>query len=143
MFSSLVVAGSNVPVGYTVPPFPSLYFPTENNKAYQLSFLYYTYDIWRFTLFWTLIFMLSFHMCAAGLAVIMHHKWLGGLWIITVYAVISGIEAIISGTIVGLMLSAVYKAGLFGVSTWIPFVWGLIQVIFLVISSYSMMSAVL
>lgn len=145
MFSSLVIIGNNVPVGYSTPPFPSLYFPIgPNSKQYHLSYLYYQGDVWRFTLYWTLIWMLAFHLCAASLAVLMHQrKFIGGLWIFVVYGIVSGAQALLSGSFTGLMIGAIYKAGLFGVSTWIPFVWGLIQILFLVISSYSMMSAVL
>lgn len=138
-----MTVGNNIPVGYTVPSFPSLHFPNANNNAFHLSFLYYTSDIWRFTVLWTLIFYGAFHFCAASLAVIMHRKFvIGGTWILLAYGLVAGIEALISGSITGLMIGAIYKAGLFGMSTWIPFVWGLLQVLFMVITSYSMMSAV-
>jgi hypothetical protein len=108
-----------------VPSFPSLHFPDANNNAFHLSFLYYTSDVWRFTVLWTLIFYGAFHFCAASLAVFMHRKFvIGGTWILLAYGVVAGIEALISGSITGLMIGAIYKAGLFGMSTWIPFVWG-------------------
>lgn len=138
-----MTVGNNIPVGYSTPKFPSLYFPNANGKAFHLAFLYYPYDIWKFTVLWTLIFFGAFHMCVASLAVVMHRKFvLGGLWIIVAYSAMAGIQALISGSIVGLLIGAIYKAGLFGMSTWIPFVWGLLQMVFMVITSYSMMSAV-
>uniref|UniRef100_A0A060T4R8 ARAD1B05412p n=1 Tax=Blastobotrys adeninivorans TaxID=409370 RepID=A0A060T4R8_BLAAD len=141
--SSLEVVVNNVPVGYTVPRFPSLYFPEISENAFNYSYLYYTRDIWRFTVLWTLIFYGVFHVGAAGWAMLMHRKlYLGGLWILVLYALLAGVQAIISGTIVGFVISAIYHAGLLGMSTWIPFVWGLIQVLFLVVTSYSSVSNV-
>lgn len=137
-----MVTGYNVPIGYNVPSFPSLHTPGEGH-IYQLSYLYYTFDIWRFTLYWSLIFSVSFHLCAALMAIIMHKKVVGSIWILVVYLGIAGVESFISGSIIGLLIAAIYKAGMFGMSTWIPFVWGLIQILFMVITSYSMMSTVL
>lgn len=50
-----------VPIGYVVPDFPSLYWPVGSTKPhYDIANLYYTYDIWRFTVIWTLIFLWGF-----------------------------------------------------------------------------------
>ncbi len=92
-------------------------------------------------------------------------------WIIPLaYSLIAGIEALIAGSAVGLMyvyltillwgisifldpfcvgnianlrasLGAVYNAGYFKMSTWIPFVWSLINVLPLTISSFSIQGA--
>ena len=43
-----------IPANYRSPPFPSLYWPI-NPLPSQTQFLFYASDIWRFTLFWTLI----------------------------------------------------------------------------------------
>ena len=43
-----------IPANYQAPPFPSLYWPI-NPLPSQTQFLFYASDIWRFTLFWTLI----------------------------------------------------------------------------------------
>ena len=48
------MAASMIPPNYRSPPFPSLYWPI-NPLPSQTHFLYYPSDIWRFTLFWTLI----------------------------------------------------------------------------------------
>lgn len=54
-----------------------------------------------------------------------------------VYAFIGGLEAVIAGSVVGGLLGAVYQAGYFKMSTWIPFVWGLINVLVLILSSFA------
>lgn len=65
--------------------------------------------MWKFTLFWTLILYGLFHLSAVGVAVLMQG---GGkrfsswkyLWLVPlVYALIAGFEALIAGTLVGLM----------------------------------------
>lgn len=64
--------------------------------------------MWKFTLFWTLILFGLFHLGAVGVAILMH----GGkrisswkyLWVVPlVYFLIAGFEALIAGTLVGLM----------------------------------------
>ncbi|KFY00695.1 hypothetical protein V495_03623 [Pseudogymnoascus sp. VKM F-4514 (FW-929)] len=133
------------PLDYETPPFPSLYWPLEA-KAGVASYLYYVKDIWRFTLLWTLIFYAAFHFATAALGVCMQlgkgrnaFKW---VWSIPVaYAAIAGIEALLAGSIVGLILGAVYDAGYFRMSTWIPFVWSLINVLVLILSAFSIQGA--
>jgi hypothetical protein len=142
MGGSLVIVGSNIPVGYSVPQFPSLSLPINSNN-FRVSYLYFTYDIWRFTLYWTLILSMAFHLAAATWACIMNRKLLSGIWIFSTYFILAGIQAFASGSITGLILAAIYKSGMFAMSTWIPFVWGMIQVLFLVITSYSMTSTIL
>lgn len=136
------MSGSTIPVGYVTPPFPSLTFHI-NSPEYEDAMLYYLSDMWRFTLYWTLIFFLSFHCCAALWASLMHRKVLGGLWMLATYALFAGVQAVISGSLVGLMISAVYRAGFFGMTTWIPMVWGAVQIIAMVVRSYSMMNTFL
>lgn len=95
------------PLDYVAPPFPSLYWPLDARPGVA-SYLYYVKDIWRFTLLWTLIFYAAFHIAAAALAVFMQagkgrsvFKW---VWSIPIaYAAIAGIEALLAGSIVGLM----------------------------------------
>jgi Putative transmembrane protein 170 len=45
-------------------------------------------------------------------------------------------EAVFAGSVVGLMLGAVYKAGDFKMSTWMPLLWGLLNVSVLILSSF-------
>lgn len=59
----------DLPLSYTVPPFPSLYWPI-NTPAGSSYYLYYQTDIWRFTLYWTLITYGAVHLATSGWAVI-------------------------------------------------------------------------
>jgi hypothetical protein len=138
-----------------VPPFPSLFWPPQSSAV----ILYELDDMWKFTLFWTLILYGLFHLGAVGVAVLMQ----GGkrmsswkyLWLVpVVYALIAGAEALIAGTLVGLMyvlqpqpslltasadhssVGASYLVGNFTMSTWIPFVWGWVNVLVLIVSSF-------
>ena len=91
-------------MGYTQPPFPSLFWPPQRRTVV----LYELDDIWKFTLYWTLILYGIFHLGAVGVAVIMqvgkrrsHWKY---LWLVPlIYFLIAGFEAVIAGTVVGLM----------------------------------------
>lgn len=89
---------------YTVPPFPSLFWPPQAATV----ILYELDEMWKFTLFWTIILYGLFHLGAVGVAVLMQ----GGkrmsswkyLWLVPlIYAFIAGAEALIAGTLVGLM----------------------------------------
>ncbi|KFY62100.1 hypothetical protein V496_04734 [Pseudogymnoascus sp. VKM F-4515 (FW-2607)] len=133
------------PLDYVAPPFPSLYWPLDVRPGVA-NYLYYVKDIWRFTLLWTLIFYAAFHIATATLGVCMQlgkgrnaFKWVWGIPI--AYAAIAGIEAVLAGSIVGLILGAVYDAGYFRMSTWIPFVWSLINVLVLTLSAFSIQGA--
>ncbi|KAL1843398.1 hypothetical protein VTJ49DRAFT_1748 [Mycothermus thermophilus] len=115
----------DTPAEYTVPPFPSLFWPPQSSAI----ILYELDEMWKFTLFWTLILYGLFHLGAVGVAVLMH----GGkrisnwkyLWLVPlVYFLIAGFEALIAGTLVGLIVGATYLVGGFAMSTWIPFIWG-------------------
>ena len=98
-----------------------------------------------------------FHLVVAAWAVAMqlgkNKKAWKYVWIIPlVYALLAGIEGLMAGSFVGLLLvalstfwallisislGAVYSAGNFKMSTWIPFIWSLINVFVLILSSFS------
>ncbi|KAK8849784.1 hypothetical protein IAR55_005120 [Kwoniella newhampshirensis] len=69
------------------------------------------------------------------------------LWPIFLLPVVSvsvaAVIAVITGTVVGFALAAIYSAGGFSMSTWVPFLWALIQVLVLIISSYSTLTSIL
>ncbi|EHK96990.1 hypothetical protein M7I_7315 [Glarea lozoyensis 74030] len=95
------------PLGYQTPAFPSLYWP-YNARPGEANYLYFTFDIWRHTLLWTLITFAVFHLTVAAWAVAMqlskNKKAWKYVWIIPlVYILIAGIEALMAGTITGLM----------------------------------------
>jgi hypothetical protein len=156
-----------VPHDYLPPNWPSLYWPIRAPPG-RASYLYYTNDIWRFTLYWTLLFNCAVHASASVWAVLMQlrsafarshshtraaagdgtgsfgtqgssvKQTLAWVWLVpVVYCVVGGIEALLAGSVVGLILGAVYSAGYYKMSTWMPFVWGLINVQVLVLASFS------
>ncbi|PNP37515.1 hypothetical protein TGAM01_v201159 [Trichoderma gamsii] len=148
------------PRNYTTPRFPSLnvntLFDSTPDKRYTL---YYIGDVWRFTVIWTLITFALFHLGAVFIA-LFTHGWKKSswkyLWLTPIiYLGVAGLEALLSGTIVGVMsvlkgmykaemcadcwsrLGAVYQAGYYEMNTWIPCTWGFINVLTLIISSFS------
>lgn len=53
-----------------------------------------------------------------------------------IYLVLGGLEALLGGSLVGLVLGAVYNAGYFRMSTWTPLMWGIINVLVLILGSF-------
>ncbi|KIX03888.1 uncharacterized protein Z518_07441 [Rhinocladiella mackenziei CBS 650.93] len=160
--------GGGVPISYQAPQFPSLYWPVRAAPG-EAQYLYYLSDIYRYTLYWTLITISAAHVCVATWAVLMqfnsaahrrrylrtpagralsakNRKLLGEypigetlswVWLIPlVYIVIGGLEALLAGSLLGLVLGAVYNAGYFMMSTWTPLLWGIINMLVLVVSSF-------
>lgn len=142
---------------YATPHFPSLYWPVSVLPGEQ-QYLYSVKDAWQFTLFWTLIVFEGSHLVAMTYALAVQWKnWKIMFGIFTVYSVLAGVEALMAGSVVGLLyvllqecqcrmtplteisssLGAVYKAGGFRMSTWIPFVWAVINALVLILSSFS------
>ncbi|KAF2675341.1 hypothetical protein BT63DRAFT_35092 [Microthyrium microscopicum] len=136
-----------IPPDYTTPPFPSLYwpFPVHNGYSANAYYLYRTADIWRFTVVWTLLFFGVVHLATSTYANIIlwrgsRKNWLF-VWVVwAVYAFAAGIEGLFAGSITGALLGAVYNAGYFRMSTWIPFVWGLTNSLVLVLSGFALQS---
>jgi len=128
------------PADYVTPPFPSLYwpFPLQNGYSVNAYYLYHTTDIWRFTVIWTLLFFGAVHVAASGYAVAMLRRSWKLVWVVPVlYVVLAGIEAFLSGSMVGGLLGALYNSAFARMSTWIPFVWGLISTLILVLGSFA------
>ncbi|CAD6565850.1 MAG: hypothetical protein ASARMPRED_008010 [Alectoria sarmentosa] len=121
-----------IPENYTTPSFPSLYWLIGPDDLVQPKFLYQVHDIWRFTLFWTIIIFETVHLLAGTYAVVI--VWWGGrnrlkedgkengekkrlkrcgegslkkikvLWVVpVVYGIVAGVEAVLAGSVVGLM----------------------------------------
>jgi hypothetical protein len=66
----------------------------------------------------------------------------GWAWLIPlVYIVIGGVEALFAGSVVGVVLGAVYNAGYFKCSTWTCLEWGLINMLVLVVASFRVQGA--
>lgn len=129
------------PQDYVTPGFPSLYWPFPITGD-QASYLYNASDIWRFTLYWTLIPYAAMHLAASAYAVIIQWRNWKIIWITPfIFAAGGGAEAFIAGSCVGGLLAAVYNAGHFRMSTWVPFVWGLINSLILILSSFAIQGA--
>lgn len=91
------------PDDYETPNFPGLYLfrAASSNEA---IYLYHRYDIWRFTLFWTIIIFEGFYVAASGYAVVVQWRnWKMMCMVPVLYMVVAGAEAILAGTVVGLM----------------------------------------
>ncbi|KAF3394995.1 Uncharacterized protein DPV78_008704 [Talaromyces pinophilus] len=132
---------NQAPLDYTVPSFPSLYVPIIGEPQSQ-NYLYHLTDIWRFTLFWTLILYLGTHAAVASFAVAVQWRNYKRMWAVpVVYVLVSGFEALLAGSLVGLIVGWVYSAGNFSMTTWIPLVWACINVMVLIISSFPMQAA--
>ena len=59
------------------------------------------------------------------------------IWVVPLlYGAVGGVEALIAGSLVGLVVGAVYNAGYYKMSTWVPFLWGMINSLVLILSSF-------
>lgn len=97
------MTNNRVPINYQIPTFPSLYdpLPSHHQEAY---YLYYTTDIWRFTLYWTLVFYGASHLAVSGTAVLTHFRNWSVIWLVPlIYCVVAALEGLIAGSIVGLV----------------------------------------
>lgn len=121
-----------VPTSYKCPPFPSLYWLIGPPTVVQPAYIYGIRDSWRFTLYWTIIVFEAAHLLVAIYAVAMvwwggrekrvkggmGRKGRGkgkdklgrilsrisGMWAVPiVYGIVAGIEALLAGSVVGLM----------------------------------------
>lgn len=95
------------PLDYATPAFPGLYWPYKAAPGVA-KYLYYSKDIWRYTLLWTLIIFGTFHLVVAAFAVAMQlgkgkSAWKYVWFIPLVYVLIAGVEALLAGSFVGLM----------------------------------------
>ncbi|KAF4932022.1 hypotheticall protein [Colletotrichum viniferum] len=129
------------PTNYKVPSFPSINWQLRDLTDDHRWSLFYIRDIWRFTVIWTFIIYAAVHMGAAAITIAMHTNKRGSLtylWAVPLfYAFMAGVQALCAGSVVGLILGAVYNAGYFSMSTWVPLLWGIINVLVLIISSFS------
>ena len=88
------------PANYRVPRFPSLCWPPHTCVLYTVQ------GSWRFTLIWTLILFIAFHLGATAISLLMQVGKPRSIWkyllaIPIVYTVVAGVEALVVGSIVG------------------------------------------
>jgi hypothetical protein len=94
---------SRVPLDYSAPAFPSLYLSLFG-VAGENNYLYYTEDIWRFTLCWTLILYGGTHLAVAFCAVAVQWRNWRVMWAVPlIYGIVAGMEALLAGSVTGLM----------------------------------------
>lgn len=106
-----------LPASYETPAFPSLYWPINPSPG-SAYYLVYIKDIWRFTFYWTLIVYEAVHLATSLWAVLMHlrgsfAKRKGSIeartsikliWLVpVVFCLIGAIEALMAGSLVGLV----------------------------------------
>lgn len=105
---------NNAPEGYRTPRFPSLNIHELKDTTPDKHFtLFYISDVWYFTVIWTLVMYWSFHMGAVLIA-FFTHGWNKSSWkylwaVPVVYMVMAGLEALLAGSIVGLMWVLFYE----------------------------------
>lgn len=159
------VSSLNIPIGYSTPRFPSLYLPLGPfSRQYLLSFLYYSFDVWKYTVFWYVIVFGAAYL-AVGLVAganlslnryrFTHFKnktsnsnspykhSIFNLVVVALYVVLGTIQGFLSGSIVGVLLLAIYKAGLLSMSTWIPFCWAIAGILYHICTLYRASSLLL
>lgn len=147
------ISAQNLPIGYVSPPFPSLFGSlSQIPSQYQAPSLYYSSEMWYFTFLWSFILFSSAYFMAGlwsalGMFVQSYRqvrvdarkrtlRW-RLLIIVPTYMLIGGLQGVVSGSLVGLIVMLIYKAGSLYMSTWIPFFWGMASIIYHICSSYS------
>jgi len=137
------------PDNYTTPSFPSLYNPhaeffrgADTNSSTIIPgtyYLYYSGDIWRFTLYWTLLcYGVTFLLTGTWAFVVFSKKSVTLAALIPLgFVLVAACFATIGASIVGFVLAAVYSVGYFSMSTWVPFLWALVQIMVAIMGSYS------
>lgn len=99
---------TNPPANYTTPRFPSLNVKDLSDPTTDKRYtLFYIEDVWYFTVLWTLIMFWAFHLGAVLIA-FFTHGWNKSSWkylwaVPVIYMVMAGLEALLAGTVVGLM----------------------------------------
>ncbi|KAF8328353.1 uncharacterized protein EI90DRAFT_3064954 [Cantharellus anzutake] len=134
------------PKGYVTPPFPSLHNPSQDFRNRRNSpQLYYSKDIFFFTLYWTLImYAATYGLCGLWAAVISCRSSrrkgrspVPALLLLLLFLSVGGVSAVLGSAVVGYVLAAVYSVGYFTMSTWVPFLWALVQTLITIMGSYS------
>ncbi|QLQ80100.1 hypothetical protein HG537_0D01000 [Torulaspora globosa] len=123
------VTNNDIPVGYVTPSFPSLHWPIGDSST-PAAVLYNVIDIWKFTIYWSLIFNEAFYGIAGLCASYTHRRKASGLWLMAIYLVYGGLQAVAAGTVIGFLIGSIYSAGLFAMSTWIPLCCVIVQILF-------------
>jgi hypothetical protein len=123
---------------------PGLYWPLTDPS--QRQFIYSLSDIWRFTVLWCCLLAIPVYVMVGAWAVLMFDKkstFMGYYVLVVVLVALAASAAFIGGSIVGISLGLIYRFGCFSMSTYVPLLWGVIQVLILVVGSYSSIISIL
>ncbi|KAI5949506.1 hypothetical protein KGF57_004716 [Candida theae] len=153
---TIFVSSRSTPIGYSTPDFPSIYWPLGATRpSYLKAFLYYSWDIWRFTVFWSLIlsgglyFVVGVIGCCNSILNSYRHNTLQSFkvfscgFILVFYLFTGLLKGFVGGAIIGVIIAAIYQAGNLTMSCWIPLTWAIAQVLYDIASSYSISSVIL
>ncbi|GAA6008161.1 May24p [Rhodotorula paludigena] len=137
--SALDDAGANniwvaPPDGYVEPSWPGLYNPLGGDAG---RYLYRPEQIWRFTVYDTLVLVGTVYFfagCLCGANFARRHPRLA-LLAPVVYSTVGIGLGFVGATIIGYCLAALYNAAFLRMSTWVPALYSLILTLTLVLSS--------
>ncbi|KAJ3052510.1 hypothetical protein HK097_006112 [Rhizophlyctis rosea] len=137
--STNAVGSQSEPVaGYSAPAWPSLtHWVMGNDSDQQDNALWYKSDIAVFTFVWTLIFFAVVYSLAGLWAYRVFFRSKLGIVFFLGFVAIGLACGAASGAVVGVVIGSLYNAGYFGMATWIPLAWGLVQILIAIVSSYS------
>ncbi|KAI5478567.1 hypothetical protein MNV49_004826 [Pseudohyphozyma bogoriensis] len=128
------------PAGYVEPKFvpflPRLYAPIGGTPQY----LYNPYQIWRFTVLWTLL-LFGLPFAIAGLLcvpIFARRHFRLALLAPVVFTVVGLLGAFISATVVGYAIAALYNAAYLRMSTFVPALFGGIQTLTLLLGLFTL-----
>lgn len=150
----IFVSSLDVPIGYVTPKFPAIFWPLGSTQPrYNELFLYYSIDIWKFTVYWVMIFFSGAYFLVGVAAFVSMNlrayrerkivpskkkTVVVQLVIVAVlYLIVGASQGFLLGAIIALLLAAIYRAGALSMSTWIPFCWGMALILYHICSSYS------
>ncbi|KAI9248799.1 hypothetical protein BDA99DRAFT_524505 [Phascolomyces articulosus] len=97
---------------------------------------------------WSVLFALAVYLPAGIWAFVTFAKaktlrWYTLIMIPIIFVVGGSLASFVIGSIIGVALAFVYNAGFFVMSTWIPFLWALIQILVVMVGSYSTITTIL
>ncbi|KAJ3190067.1 hypothetical protein HDU85_000358 [Gaertneriomyces sp. JEL0708] len=125
------------PSGYSSPSWPSLrnwvIGPQSDKRLTDV--LWYKGDIVAFVVIWSVISFSVLYGLAGLWAYIVFFRSKLGVILLLAFCAAGLFAGASSGAVVGIILASIYNAGYFGMATWIPLAWALIQVLVCLISS--------
>ncbi|GAA5981570.1 hypothetical protein JCM10908_004160 [Rhodotorula pacifica] len=122
------------PDGYVEPKWPGLYNPIHGSSKY----LYRPEQIWRFVVYDTLLLFGSVFLLAGCVCALNFHRRHFRLAVLVApafFTLVGLALAFVSATVVGYCLAAVYNASFLRMTTWVPAIWALVQILIVILSA--------